>query len=45
MVGQWALSGGSKNMPMTVHKDENIPEGEDHPQPSEEECEEACRCV
>ena len=45
MVGQWALSGGSKNMPMTVHKDENIPEGEDHPQSSEEEREEACQCV
>ena len=30
---------------MTVHEDENIPEGEDHPQPSEEEHEEARQCV
>ena len=45
VIGQWALSGGSKNMTMEVPKDQFIPEGGDQPQLSEEDYEEACHHV
>ena len=45
VIGQWAVSGGGKNMTMEVHEDVDVPEGEKHPQPSEEEYEDACHHV